>query len=92
MGERAVIHLAANAAADLLSGQSSSHIGFDYMLFRTSGLPAARARLKKLDVPFEEIPVPGLPLHQVFFRNPTGMKIELTFDIAELHAHPAERR
>jgi catechol 2,3-dioxygenase-like lactoylglutathione lyase family enzyme len=89
MGERAVIHLAGNANPELPAGQSGSHIGFDHVSFRTSGLPAARARLKKLSVPFEEIPVPGFPLHQIFFRDPTGMKVELTFDIAELHAHPA---
>lgn len=91
MGERAVIHLAGNAAPELPAGQSGSHIGFDHVSFRTSGLPAVRERLKKLNVPFDEIPVPGFPLHQIFFRDPTGMKVELTFDIAELHAHPAER-
>jgi catechol 2,3-dioxygenase-like lactoylglutathione lyase family enzyme len=89
MGERAVIHLAGNAAPGLPPGPSGSHIGFDHVSFRTSGLPAVRERLKKLNVPFEEIPVPGFPLHQIFFRDPTGMKVELTFDIAELHAHPA---
>ena len=91
MGERAVIHLAGNASPSLPSGQSGSHIGFDHVSFRTSGLPAVRTRLRKLNIPFDEIPVPGFPLHQIFFRDPTGMKVELTFDIAELHAHPAER-
>ncbi|MCK6450293.1 MAG: VOC family protein [Alphaproteobacteria bacterium] len=89
MGDRAVIHLAGNARPDLPAGQSGSHVGFDHVSFRTSGLPAVRARLKKLDVPFEEVPVPGFPLHQIFFRDPTGMKVELTFDVAELHASPA---
>ena len=89
MGDRAVIHLAGNARPGLPSGQSGSHIGFDHVSFRTSGLPAVRERLRKLNLPFEEIPVPGFPLHQIFFRDPTGMKVELTFDIAELHAHPA---
>ena len=30
------------------------------------------------------VPVPGFPLHQIFFLDPVGIKVELTFDSAEL--------
>lgn len=84
MGKRAVIHLAASAKPDAPQMPSGTAIGFDHVSFRTSGLQAARERLRKLNVPFDEVPVPGFPLHQIFFRDPVGMKVELTFDGAEL--------
>ena len=34
---------------------------------------------------WREAPVPGVPLHQIFLLDPVGLKIELTFDAAELH-------
>lgn len=88
MGDRAVIHLAGGAKADTPRAPSGSTMGFDHVSFRTTGLQAARERLRKMNVPFDEIPVPGFPLHQIFFRDPLGMKIELTFDLAELDAFP----
>ena len=42
-----------------------------------------RARLKRLRLTWDEAPVPGFPLHQIFLRDPTGMKVELTFDSVE---------
>jgi catechol 2,3-dioxygenase-like lactoylglutathione lyase family enzyme len=91
MGERAVIHLAGNAKPDAPASESGATLGFDHVSFRTSGLKAVRERLRKLNVKFDEIPVPGFPLHQIFFRDPVGMKVELTFDIAELEAAPQDR-
>jgi catechol 2,3-dioxygenase-like lactoylglutathione lyase family enzyme len=88
MGDRAVIHLAGNAKADTPRSPSGSYMGFDHVSFRTTGLQAARERLRRMNVPFDEIPVPGFPLHQIFFRDPVGMKVELTFDVAELEAFP----
>ena len=35
------------------------------------------------DFAFDELPVPGWPLHQLFLRDPFGLKIELTFDLNE---------
>jgi len=91
MGERAVIHLAGNAKPETPASDSGATLGFDHVSFRTTGLKAARERLRKLNVKFDEIPVPGFPLHQIFFRDPVGMKVELTFDIAELEAAPDDR-
>lgn len=83
LGDRAIVHLAANARPDLPAAESGSHLGFDHVSFRTTGLDAMRARLKKLNLKWDEAPVPGFPLHQIFLRDPTGMKVELTFDAAE---------
>jgi hypothetical protein len=78
-----MVHLAGNARADLKYSESGATLGFDHVSFRTKGLKAMRERLRKLNVKFEEVPVPGFPLHQIFFRDPVGMKVELTFDGAE---------
>ena len=83
LGDRAAVHIAANAHPGTPSGESGATLGFDHVSFRTSGLKAMRARLTRLNVAFQEAPVPGFPLHQVFFRDPAGMKVELTFDSAE---------
>ena len=52
--------------------------------FRTSGLQGTRTHLNKLGVKYAEAPVPDFPLHQVFLRDPMGVKVELTFDLAEV--------
>ena len=82
-GDHAMVHLAATAGPDMPYSESGKTMGFDHVSFRTTGLNAMRERLKKLKVKFDEVPVPGFPLHQIFFRDPVGMKVELTFDGAE---------
>lgn len=84
LGDRPVVHLAGNARPDLKFSESGATLGFDHVSFRTTGLKAMRERLNKLGVKYEEIPVPGFPLHQIFFRDPVGIKVELTFDAAEM--------
>lgn len=81
-GQHAVVHLAANdrSGAPLAAGITGR---LDHISFRTSGLVATRQRLATENIPFAELPVPGMPLHQVFLHDPTGLKIELTFDAAE---------
>lgn len=84
LGERAVVHLAGNARPELKFSESGATLGFDHVSFRTTGLKAMRERLNTLGIKYEEAPVPGFPLHQIFLRDPVGMKVELTFDAAEL--------
>jgi len=43
--------------------------------------PSARARLNSVGVSFDERPVPGRRMYQIFFKDPAGLKVELTFDI-----------
>lgn len=81
-GAQPVVHLAANdrSGSPLTAGTTGR---LDHISFRTSGLAATRQRLAAENIPFAELPVPGMPLHQVFLNDPTGLKIELTFDAAE---------
>ena len=57
--------------------------GLDHISFRAHELERTRERLKKDGVPFDEFPLPGTKIHQIFLRDPTGLKIELTFDLEE---------
>jgi hypothetical protein len=56
--------------------------GFDHVSLAGAQLDAARKLLADRGIPFEELPVPGWPLWQIFLRDPVGSKIELTFDLA----------
>lgn len=78
-----LVHLAGNTAKALPEGPHATG-KLDHVSFRTSGLHAFRRHLEALDIAVQEAPVPGFPLHQIFFRDPVGIKVELTFDAAEL--------
>ena len=53
----------------------------DHISFSASGLDEMRASLRAMDIAFDELPVPGWPLHQVFLHDPSGLKVELTFSL-----------
>jgi len=77
---RPVVHIAGRESiADGTMGPPRGSAGFDHVSFAASGLEAARQRLTAAGIPFEEAPVPGFPLHQIFVTDPLGQKIELTF-------------
>jgi catechol 2,3-dioxygenase-like lactoylglutathione lyase family enzyme len=82
VGDVAIVHLAAIApvagTAPAVPGS-----GFDHVSLHSKGLRATRDRLEALGIPYEELPVPGWPLQQIFLRDPVGSKIELTFDVPE---------
>lgn len=85
--EAAILHLAATlpesadgVSADRPTGQ------FDHIALKASDVVSARARLERMGVPFDERPVPGWRMTQLFFTDPAGLKIELTFDL-EREAH-----
>jgi len=59
----------------------------DHISFRTHGLAETRAHLKGQGIAYDEFPLPGTDIHQVFVRDPMGLKIELTFDLAEEKSH-----
>ena len=93
-GALAAVHLAGNqpageppVRADLPTGR------FNHVALRASGLASTRGRLRALGIEWQEASVPGMPLHQVFLRDPAGVQIELSFDAAELtEAGPLARR
>ena len=82
IGDIAVVHLAAIVPDD--SGASSRPgSGFDHVSLHSRGLQAMRQRLTSLAISYEELPVPGWPLQQIFVHDPVGSKIELTFEVPE---------
>ena len=80
--EAAILHLAATLpdsadgiAPDKPTGQ------FDHISLKASDQVSARARLQAAGIAFEERPVPGWRINQIFFTDPAGLKVELTFDM-----------
>lgn len=61
------------------NGAAGSTGQFDHVSFRTENRPATETHLRARGVPFQGTPVPGTSLYQLFFYDPAGLKIELTF-------------
>ncbi len=89
----AVVHLvgieaetASNLAAYLgqAGGEGLAGTGpIDHIAFVATGWPELRARCVARGVPYDERTVPGLGLHQVFLRDPSGVRLELNYPAAE---------
>ncbi|MBV9996994.1 MAG: VOC family protein [Caulobacteraceae bacterium] len=75
LGDRPVVHLFA-AVED--AGEAAG-AGFDHFAFEADDLPNVRARLERLGVAFRESDIPDMRLHQLFLRDPDGVKIEINF-------------
>ena len=80
--EAAILHLAATLPdqADEISLDKPTG-QFDHIALKASDVMSARARLNAAGVPFDERPVPGWRMYQIFFKDPAGLKVELTFDM-----------
>ena len=74
---RPIVHL----YASLDERESGPTGALDHISFGAGGLEATRTRLREAGVPFDEFPLPGTTIHQIFVRDPLGLKIELTFDL-----------
>jgi catechol 2,3-dioxygenase-like lactoylglutathione lyase family enzyme len=88
-----IVHLYAylpNAVVDCASEPAMTVIerGLDHISFRSRGLQEMREHLGKLGVPFTEAPIPGWDIHQIFLHDPFGLKIEMTFWLADEEARP----
>lgn len=70
-----VVHLYAGEAKT----DTSATGPLDHISFRAHGLEGTRLALRDAGIAFDEMPVAGWPLHQVFLRDPFGLKIELDF-------------
>lgn len=80
LGGQPVVHLAGTLPADGPGPGGPNSTGqFDHVSFKAVGIPAIRAKLDALGYRYAEVPVPGMPVHQIFFYDPAGIKIELTF-------------
>lgn len=81
----ALVHLAGNEPAHEPAAPEALPTGkLNHVSLRATGLKATREHLAARGVDWREAPVPGLPLHQVFLRDPVGLTIELTFHSTEL--------
>ncbi len=77
-GAQPIVHLAA-----LLDERAPPATGpLDHIAFTGRDVAAARSALDALDVAYDELPVPGFPLHQIFVEDPLGLRIELTFELS----------
>ena len=77
----AVVHLYAIGDPEGAAPGPTATGGLDHISFSATGVQATRAHLGALGVPYDEAPVPGWPLHQVFLHDPSGLKVELTFSL-----------
>jgi len=76
-GGHPIVHLYA------ISSEPIPNLGgpLDHIALRAHDLNRTRAYFHANGIPFDEAPVPGWPLHQLFVKDPSGLKIELTFDL-----------
>ena len=75
--DKDVLHLITPKEGDGRSLQKSS---FDHVAFKTANYQGVLQKLKLLNIPFEEKPIPGMTAHQIFLRDPAGNRVELNFD------------
>jgi catechol 2,3-dioxygenase-like lactoylglutathione lyase family enzyme len=88
--EAAILHLAATLPESAPPMSHEKPTGqFDHISLKCTGVTSARARLRELGIPFDERPVVGWRLTQLFLTDPAGLRIELTFDM-EREAHLRE--
>lgn len=81
VGDLALVYLAAILRETASRNAEAGVSGFDHVSLAGAQLDATRKRLADQAIAFEELPVPGWPLWQIFVRDPVGSKIELTFDL-----------
>jgi catechol 2,3-dioxygenase-like lactoylglutathione lyase family enzyme len=77
IGEKDVVHLITPKEGDDRSFQKSS---FDHVAFKAGNYLDVLQKIKSLNIPFEEKPIPGMTAHQIFLRDPAGNRVELNFD------------
>ena len=77
IGDKDVVHLITPKEGD---GRSPIKSSFDHVAFKTADYQAVLKKLKSLNIPFEEKPIPGMTAHQIFLCDPAGNRVELNFD------------
>ena len=63
---------------------------FDHIALRATGLAEMRQNLKRRRIKFEEQRVDDNTVHQIFFHDPNGLRVELDYDLTEAEAADAE--
>jgi catechol 2,3-dioxygenase-like lactoylglutathione lyase family enzyme len=78
IGDQPIVHISTGRAAATRRSDA-----FDHVAFSASDIEGTRATLRQHGIYFEEYAVPDRELHQVFFRDPDGVEIELQFSGAD---------
>ena len=77
IGDKDVLHLITPKEDDGRSLQKSS---FDHVAFKTDHYQDVLQKLRRLNIPFDEKPIPGMSAHQIFLKDPAGNRVELNFE------------
>ena len=77
INDKDVVHLITPKEGDDRSPHNSS---YDHVAFKAGDYEGVLKKLKTLNIPFEEKPIPGMTAHQIFLRDPAGNRVELNFD------------
>ena len=75
--DKDVVHLITPKEGDDRSSHKSS---YDHVAFKAGDYEGVLKKLKTLNIPFEEKPIPGMTAHQIFLRDPAGNRVELNFN------------
>lgn len=84
LGNQPILHISTGRQP-----KSQGSDAFDHVAFWATDLEGTRALLKARGIYFEEYAVPERELHQLFFRDPDGVEIELQFGGADARAAKA---
>lgn len=82
LGGRPVVHVAGTLAPGHSDGVPGETGRFDHMSFSAHDPGRLEGHLHRLGVPFRGSDVPGFPLYQLFFHDPVGVKVEVTFPVS----------
>ena len=91
LGDRPVVHVAGTLLPSETAGQPGQTARFDHISFRAADPETMEAHLHRLGITFRGSDVPGFPLYQLFFYDPVGVKVELTFPVTEPGSRAAVR-
>ncbi len=81
IGDQPVLHISTGRVA-----KTQRSDAFDHVAFTAHDIEGTRSNLHKHGIYFEEYAVPDRELHQIFFRDPDGVEIELQFAGADARA------
>lgn len=82
-GEDPIVHLSQLRAEETIPALDERGSGFNHVAFACTGFAAARARLEAHGVDYRVSEVPLTHQRQIFFRDPSGVGIELLFALDE---------
>lgn len=78
-----VVHIAASLPADAPNAQPTQTGRFDHLSFAASDPAGVQAHLDARGIVWKGNQVPGFPLYQLFFHDPVGVKVEMTFRLSD---------